>query len=83
MPPKKNQEGRSDFTDSDKAALDEYRKQREFEAWAAEREEARKRKRTESFKIWAQVLATALLVITTLKDGIPWLLGHIKNWLGP
>ena len=81
MPPRKTPH-EPEFSDSDRARLDELLEDRQFKLRLAEHEADRKRARNESIRIWAQVLASVILAASTLRDGIPWLLAHLKSWLG-
>ena len=79
MPPKKNN-GDGDLTDSERAALDEWRAERDFERKLAERA-ARRR---ESVKVWTQWIATVVGLLAVGREAITWAAAYIKAWLlGP
>ena len=79
MPPKKNN-GEREFTDSERAAFDAWREEREFERKLAERTKARR----ESVKVWTQWAATVVGLLVFGKEAIVWAAASIKAWIiGP
>ena len=66
-----------ELSDSDRAELDEFLSERVFE----EKLRARRNAQFDSVKVWAQWVAAVGLFVTMAKDGIAWVLSHIKGWL--
>lgn len=78
VPPKKPEP--EHLTDSERAALDEWRAERDFERKLAERSKARR----ESVKVWTQWAATVVGLLVFGKEAIVWAAASLKAWLlGP
>ncbi len=76
MPPKKNNGDGEHLTDSERAALDEWRAEREFE----ERLGKLRRSRIDALKSVGQGIGAVIVAVTFARDAIAWLWSALKAW---
>ena len=74
MPPKKN--NGEPLTDSERAALDEWREEREFQ----ERLAKLRKERIESVKSIGQGIGAIVVALTFARDALAWLWSALKAW---